>query len=94
MTIQDRLERAVRQHAPVAELRAIIEDRKTPEIRRENEISHANAMDVRAMMSALSSLMERTRKDPLAHKLAASQELEDIEHTHLALGRLIRDLQA
>jgi hypothetical protein len=65
----------------------------TPDIN-EAEASHANAMDVRSMMSSLSSLMERTRTNPQARKLCLEQEMECLEHTHLALGRLIRDLQS
>jgi hypothetical protein len=94
MSLQDNINQALRHHAPVSELRKLAQLETTSQIARENETSHANAMDVRSIMSALSSLVDRTNSDPLAKKLALQQEMEELELTHAAMGRLIRDLQS
>jgi hypothetical protein len=92
LNLQAKLDKAVRDHAPVSHLREIVKLETTSQIARENELSHANAMDVRSIMSALSSLIDRTKSDPLAKRLAADQEAEGLEEIHKAAGRLIRDL--
>jgi hypothetical protein len=91
---QSKIEQAVRHHATVSDLRAILQAEKAAELARENELSHANAMDVQAMDSAFTSLVDRSDRDPLARRLTLAHEMERLESMHEALGRFLRGIQS
>jgi hypothetical protein len=63
MNIQTRIDRAVRDHAPVSELRSILKDETSDRLRFENELSHAQAMDMQSLMSSVQSMQDRSAKD-------------------------------
>jgi hypothetical protein len=94
MNLLAKIDRAVAGHAQVVDLRKAMVIDKANELERETETSHANAMDVTSAVSAVASLISRTATDPLAKRLAASQEAETLEELHKAIGRLLRFLSS
>jgi hypothetical protein len=89
MNIQTRIDRAVRDHAPVSELRSILKDETSDRLRFENELSHAQAMDMQSLMSSVQSMRDRAAKD--ADGLyTVRNDLDDLILTMAQLEALVK----
>jgi hypothetical protein len=93
MNVQAKLNKAVREHAPVADLRAILRSEVTGKLAAENETIDAVELDVDAIERSVESLLNRTGHDEDA-VLAARRRYETIKRAAERLSRFAEVLRS
>ena len=76
MNTTERLQKAVREHARVSELRAILCSETTAQLQYESDMEHEQGMDMHGLSSTVERICEWASSGPLGFKLVKADSDE------------------